>query len=175
MGEFSRRKSVAVLLSIGAVALAPFPAAAADAAGARIFLEGIYSHYPAAPGREEYFPTGPGAPQVFDPGMVALLREDERLADGEVGAIDADPLCDCQDDGGLQVTIGDVRLTGPSSAKATVALRFSQAAAPTFERLEISLAVVGDQWRIHDIGSRATPSLRAYLIQENHTNARGRR
>ena len=175
MDAFSNRSSAAVLASIGAFALAPLPATAADAAGARIFLEKIYSHYPAPPGRNGYFPTGPVARRVFDPGLVALFREDERLADGEVGAIDGDPLCDCQDDGGLKVTIEDVRLTGPSSAKATVALRFSAGAPPAFERLRISLAVVAGQWRIHDIGSGATPSLRAYLIEENHTNASGSR
>ena len=175
MGDISSRHSVAVLVSIGAFALTPFPATAASAAGARIFLQKIYSHYPTPPDRKGFIPTGPVARQVFDPGMVALLREDERLADGEVGAIDADPLCDCQDDSGLKITIEDVRLAGPASAKARVTLQFGAPAAPATERLQISLAVVAGQWRIHDIGSRATPSLRAYLLHENHANANGRR
>ncbi len=175
MGESSSRRAVAVLAFVGAFALAPFPSMAADAAGARAFLARLYAHYSAPPGGEGFAPTGPAAPRVFDPGMVALLREDERLAGGEVGAIDADPLCDCQDDSGLRVSIEEVRLTGPSSAKATVALRFAASTPPAFERLRIGLARVAGRWRIHDIGSKSTPSLRAYLTEQNRANANPRR
>ena len=175
MGELSSRNPIAVLASIFAFALTPFPAAAADAAGARVFLARLYAHYPVPPGRESFVPTGPAAARVFDPGMVALLREDERLAGGEVGAIDADPLCDCQDDSGLKVTIEAVRLTGPSSAQATVALRFAASVPPDFERLRISLVRVAGRWRIHDIGSKSTSSLRAYLTRQNRANANQRR
>lgn len=174
MNDISIGRSAATLASIGAFALAPLPSVAADAAGARAFLEKIYAHYPTAPGRQAYFPTGPVARRVFDPEMVALLREDQRLAGGEVGAIDGDPLCDCQDDDGLSVSIEDIRLTGASSANAAIALRFNPPAAPAFEQLAISLVVVAGRWRIHDIRSKDTPSLRAYLIQENRFNASSR-
>jgi len=35
-------------------------------------------------------PTGKSASEVFDPGMIAAFREDSRLANGEVGFVDAD-------------------------------------------------------------------------------------
>jgi hypothetical protein len=159
--------ALAVLASL---ALAP-SARGADLAGARAFVAGLYAHYPAPSGARPFDPTGRSAGAVFDPPMVALLREDTRLAGGEVGAIDSDPLCDCQDDAGLKAKIGSVQPSGASGASVIVDLRFSEASPPEAQRLELSLAIVNGRWRIHDIKTKETPSLRAYLIQSNHAAA----
>ena len=79
-------------------------AAAPDAASARAFVEKLYSHYPSNPNRKAFDPTGKNASQVFDPGMIAAFREDTKLANGEVGFVEADPLCQCQDDSGLELS-----------------------------------------------------------------------
>jgi hypothetical protein len=65
-------------------------AAAPDAASARAFVEKLYSHYPSNPNRKAFDPTGKNASQVFDPGMIAAFREDTKLANGEVGFVEAD-------------------------------------------------------------------------------------
>src|SRR5579864_2955914 len=99
--------------------------AALDAASAKAFVEKLYSHYPSKPGNRSAFdPTGKNASQVFDPGMIAAFREDTRLAHGEVGFIDSDPLCQCQDDSGLKATIGAVTMTDPNAADVVVNLEY---------------------------------------------------
>jgi len=97
---------IAVWTAAAYVASVVSPAAAApDAARARAFVEKLYSHYPSKPGRTSFDPTGKNAGEVFDPGLIAAFREDARLANGEVGFVDADPLCQCQDDSGLKSKI----------------------------------------------------------------------
>jgi hypothetical protein len=145
--------------------LAAFAAHAADLAGARAFLVRLYAHYPLKEGAA-FEPTGRSAPSVFDPALVALFREDVRLTPpGDVGAIDSDPICDCQDDDGMSVRIEPVRATGAGRATARVDLRFGEASPPETSRLDIDLIAVGDGWRIHDIRSKTMPSLGAYLTR----------
>ena len=151
--------AAALVLSAGAV-----HAASQDARG---FVVWIYSHYP-QPESSTFDPMGRSAARVFDAGMVALLKEDSRLANGEVGAVDADEFCMCQDDGGMTVSIGAVRSTGPASADADVTLSYphdAQAGAPT--HLTLRLVKVGAAWRVHDIASHDQPSFKDYLVKAN--------
>ena len=142
------------------------PSHAADLNSARVFVTQLYSHYPQREGGPEFDPVGRSAGAVFDPNLVALIRKDaRRTPPGDVGAIDGDPICDCQDDGGLSVTINAIRSTGPSHAAAFVDLRFGEASPPETSRLELDLVVVQGQWRVHDIRTKDTPSFRAYLIR----------
>ena len=164
----------AAIALLSAALLSAAPANAAEPAGARAFLQRLYSHYPMAGGRTPFDPTGRSASAVFDAGMIALIREDRRLAKGEVGAMDSDPLCQCQDDRGMKVDVGSPVATGPHTATAPVVLRFSEASPPDIQQVEFSLVLVNGQWRIHDIKSADTPSLRAYLIKANHDHARGK-
>ena len=166
------RAPVIALLSAALLSIAP--ANAAEPAGARAFLQRVYSHYPMPRGGAPFDPTGRSASAVFDAGMIALIREDRRLAKGEVGAIDSDPLCQCQDDGGMKVEIGPAKPVGSTSATAAVVLRFGAASPPDIQRVEFSLVAVNGQWRIHDIKSTDTPSLRAYLTKANHDHAHGK-
>jgi hypothetical protein len=146
--------------------LATAPTQAADLNGARAFVTQLYSHYPQREGAPEFDPLGRAATAVFDPALVALIRKDaRRTPPGDVGAIDGDPICDCQDDGGLSVKIGAIRSTGPSQAAASVDLRFGEASPPETRRLELDLVVVQGRWRVHDVRTKDTPSLRAYLIR----------
>jgi hypothetical protein len=154
------------------IVLASGPSAqAANLGQARSFLTALYAHYPNPP-------PGKGVPftptdaktraSVFDPAMVALLKEDERLTQpGDVGALDGDPLCDCQDDGGLKVQIEPMRPLSASTARVVVVLRFTEARPVDVRRLALDLVEVSGQWRIHDISSQDTPSLRALLIMSN--------
>jgi hypothetical protein len=166
-----------LIVTAAAVLAIAAPAMGAPAAqgSPRAFVAWIYSHYP-APEHSAFDPMGRSAAQVFDPPMVALLREDSRLAGGEVGAIDADLFCQCQDDAGLKAHVDDVRTTGPAAASAVVALAYpgdAQAGPPS--RITLSLVLLNGRWRVHDIASADTPSLRSMLIHANAEARRGRR
>ena len=146
------------------------PARAADLAGAKTFLAQLYAHYPARSGAKPFDPLGRSAASIFDPSFVALLREDARLTPaGDIGAIDWDPICGCQDDEGMKTRIGTIRPVGPSAATALVDVRFPGVATP--DRIELDLIVDHGQWRIRDVRTKDVPSLRADLIKSNRAAA----
>lgn len=158
-----RTAFLAVALAIAGLASAGRAAPPAPG-GAGAFLHRIYSHYPHRPGASAFDPVGRSAPAVFDPSMVALIRENLRLTPkGDAPDLDGDPLCDCQDDAGMKVRIGAISLTDPGRATASVDLDLSG----EHRHLGFDLTRVGSQWRVHDIHTRDTPSLRAYLVKSN--------
>ncbi len=147
------------------MALGAGPAVASpDAAGATRFVRQLYARY----GAESFCPMClAGAGRIFDPSLVALLRENENLTPaGEMGAIDADPICRCQDSEGLRASVTSVTLNGPTSATALVLVRFGGAATANVKSVSLSLVVVGSQWRIHDVGG-GEDSFRKMLIASN--------
>jgi hypothetical protein len=146
------------------IAMVASPVAAApDAASAKSFVENLYSHYPSNPNRKAFDPTGKNASQVFDPGMIAAFREDSKLANGEVGFVEADPLCQCQDDHGLQPKVVSVTIKGPNAADAVVNLQF-----PGETRtITLHLVPVNGAWRIYDLSIAETKSYRADLLKAN--------
>ena len=167
--RFVSRLVLAALLSLFAgLSAAP----ATEVAGARAFLVWVFSHYPLRdPNR--FDPIGRSSGSVFDPPMIALFRENDRLTPkGDEGALDGDPICDCQDDGGLVVKHLAVSAKDVLGATATVDLVFAGGDKRT---MRFDLVRVGGHWRIHDIHTKDTPSLRAYLIDSNQTAARARR
>ncbi|MEO8925660.1 MAG: DUF3828 domain-containing protein, partial [Caulobacteraceae bacterium] len=148
---------------------------ASDLAGARAFLTELYSHYPASVSASKnptFDPVGRSATAVFEPSMVGLIREDQRLSKGEVGALDGDPICDCQDDGGMVVEKISVRSVDPSHATAIVALKFTEARPPDTHIIQIDLVLRADRWRIHDVRTKSILSLRRLLIESNRSASR---
>lgn len=155
-------------LAILAAALVTGPAQAGDVATARTFVAWIYSHYPTSTRRPTFDALGGAAKRaIFAPSLIALIDEDARLAHGEVGALDGDPLCDCQDDGGMTFKIASVRSVDPSHASAVIVRSYADTKAPEVETITLDLAMTKGRWRVYDVRSRDTPSLRAMLIQSN--------
>jgi hypothetical protein len=147
----------------------PAMAAGPDAAAARAFVQKLYSHYPQK--GEPYFePTDKNAAEVFDPGMIAAFREDSRLAKGEVGFVDGDPICQCQDDGGMKSKIVAVTMQGTAKADVLVSLLF-EGGKPN--PVTLHLVVVNGQWRIYDITASEEPSYRTALLKANQDAAKG--
>lgn len=139
--------------------------AALDAASAKAFVEKLYSHYPSKPGsRDAFNPTSKNASQVFDPGMIAAFREDTRLAHGEVGFVDSDPLCQCQDDSGMKATVASVTMAGPSAADVVVNLEY-----PNDKPIALTLHLVpvNGAWRIYDLSAGDVKSYRDDLLNAN--------
>ena len=81
--------------------LAASAPSADDSASAEQFLRKVYASYAS---------DGPGVPNdtlkeedVYDASLIALMAADQDAADGEVGYLDGDPLCDCQDWGDIKI------------------------------------------------------------------------
>jgi Protein of unknown function (DUF3828) len=160
-----RRLALAILAS---AALASSAARAGDLASARAFVAWIYSHYPTATHRPVFDALGVANKRViFAPSLIALFDEDTRLAHGEVGALDGDPLCDCQDDGGMVFKIASVRPVDPAHASAVVVRSYPDSKVPEIEAITLDLTLAKGRWRVFDVRSKDTPSLRAMLIQSN--------
>ena len=125
----------------------------------RAFVERIYSGY----GDVEYSPFA--VPErFFAAPLVAAMEEDSRLSYGEVGFLDGDPLCQCQDPTGLETVMTDVRQPTPRTASARIRLRLDGG-----ERRDVRLKLVRTDagWRIADVGTPDSPSLLSDLRRSN--------
>jgi len=146
-----------------ALLLAAATPAAADTP--RAFVAAVYAHY-----RNHDYSPFKQPEKVFAPPLLAAIKEDERLAQGEVGYLDGDPLCDCQDYERITATItGYQKLTpGLANVRVHVDLGLKQA-----RDLKLKLARTRAGWRIADI-VRADESLLDALLRSNREQrARG--
>ncbi len=104
---------------------------------------------------------GKDAAQIFSPGLLRLMKRDQaRAGTGYVGALDFDPVCSCQDPDIMRVQGKAISMLSPTTATATVRLRFPQ---PATELVQLKMLLLPDGWRIDDISSKGVPSLRALL------------
>jgi hypothetical protein len=131
--------------------------AAPPAASPEQFLRGLYAAY--KPHGKQVAFDYPDAKSIVDPAMLKLLKHDRDMSKGEVGAIDSDPICNCQDFGVIKVMSLKVTMSGESAASADVTFKnFGDV-----QNARFSLVVVDGGWRIHDISTKDTPSLAGYL------------
>jgi hypothetical protein len=123
------------------------------------FVQRIYGHH-----RHAAFDPLAQPRRYFSPELTAAIREDERLAHGEVGYLDGDPLCDCQDTGGMRSSITSVA-GSRNAATAHLLVRFDG----TSDRRDIllKLARTPSGWRIADVGTADEPSLLHALLGAN--------
>ncbi|MFT4254991.1 MAG: hypothetical protein QM608_21215 [Caulobacter sp.] len=98
---------------------------------------------------------------LFAPELRGLIQQDRR--DGEVGALDYEPICHCQDDDGL--VLGALTVSGDARAPVVEAEIVVPTAPPTIDRVVYSLAWVDGRWRIADIRVAGRPSLKAWLAR----------
>jgi hypothetical protein len=145
--------------------LAPAPAAA-PAETPRAFVERLYAAY-----RNPDFSPLSRPERVFAPPLVSAIGEDRRLSRDEVGFMDADPLCECQDPSGMRPRIEAVSEQGRGGAIVRVTLRFG----PTDRRdLRLRLVRLAAGWRVADVSSTDQPSLLADLQAWNRRVRRER-
>jgi hypothetical protein len=150
-----------------ALALAGWPlmAQAQSLADADAFIRKLYAAY-AHNGEPDYL--GPMAPRVFSPRLLGLIRRDERLTPkGDAPELDGDPICDCQDPGGMSRP--HIEVSGAGPGRATAKVRFRLDTEP--RALTLDLVSVQGQWRVDDVHSKDTPSLASFLANAH----RGRR
>jgi len=152
---------------LAAVALAlaasgPAQAADADLASARAFVVQLYKAYhgngPDYLGRQR--------DKVISPRLIALLKRDAQLTPkGDVGALDGDPICDCQD---FHISRVEVSLAPIRSRRTVADVRFLNFKTPQAVRLD--LIDTGAGWRIDNIHTGSTPDLADYL--QKHAGGR---
>ena len=145
-------RTTGIWLGLALLALAP-SAGAQSLGDARAFVTGLYRAYERTPD-VDYLDRR--ARSVFTPRLLGLIRRDERNAHGEVGALDGDPICDCQDPDGIRLTGLDVSPAGPGRATARVRVRF---AGDRAETMTLDLLSVRGRWRVDDVHTKETPSL----------------
>lgn len=135
------------------------------------FLKDIYSHYTS--GKTTLDPLGRDKNWLFDDVLLTLIEEDQTHANNknEVPWLNGDPICNCQEFNKLKnLKIGKAQ-TG-SGPYPVVAVSFTNGAKK--ESIKYELMPFDDGWKIHDIATADTPSLRDYLskgIEENKINA----
>jgi hypothetical protein len=144
------RKGMALVAALWTLAPVAVHAQSLDAAKA--FVAGLYAGY--RHGEPDYL-SRRNAPRIFAPKLLDLIRRDEVAAKGEVGILDGDPICDCQDAGGLKVRSLAVAAAGAGQARAQAVINLDG----DVRHLTLDLAAQGGGWRIADVHSADTPSL----------------
>lgn len=104
------------------------------------------------------------APMIFDARLTALIRKDEAQPQGEIGALDSDPICDCQDFD--RIKLRSIRFLRRTSNKATAKVRFTNLRTTSVLKYTLTKSMRG--WRVTDIGYSDMPSLVAFLQAGNN-------
>lgn len=141
------------------ILLAFLMAAAPAAETPKAYMHRLYSSY-----RQKDFSPFDLPERYFAPKLLAAIREDARLAEGEVGYVDGDPVCQCQDTAGLHASITRVSWQRRDKALVYVSIGFTgDKPRPT----TYTLVRTSAGWRIADISSADEPS---FLDEINKSN-----
>ena len=147
-----------LILAVTAL-LVPLQAHAQDIESARAFTWSLYRAY--EHGGPDY--AGRQAPETFAPHLLSLIRRDQaETKPGDVGVLDGDPICSCQDASGMKATDVKVQAAQNNQAEAAVTLHF-----PDGNRLvRLDLQAIDGQWRVADVHTKDTPSLVGLMESE---------
>ena len=130
------------------------------------YMERLYANY-----RDPSFNPLAHPDRYFAAPLVAAFKEDTRLARGEIGYLDGDPVCQCQDPDGLRASV--TKVIQPTAGKAVVSVSIGfPAYEPRIARF--SLVRTSDGWRIADVSSTDEPSL-LRAIEESNRAQRSKR
>lgn len=145
---------------------------AQDAVSAKAFLVNIYSHYSRG-GKGVDF-DGPRSALYFHSSLLALEKADVK-ANGtdSVSAMDADPICGCQDWEGIWNLAINVRIESTPRALADVSFYLAPPKGPiTPDKMKLKFTLVSEHggWRIWDILDESDPkdpvALRNLLLDD---------
>lgn len=100
--------------------------------------------------------------KLFSPTLTAAIRQDS--SGGEVGYLDGDPLCDCQDYDRISAQILSIRRPNARSASARVHVELGP---KEVRDLRLSLVLTQSGWRIADVVGADGHSLLRELQQSN--------
>lgn len=129
---------------------------------ARAFVRGLYAQYGHPKASDGPNVLGPGAAKIFSPQLLQLIRKSDReTPKGDVGVLDFDPVCSCQDPDGLRLASLNVKPGAPGTAVAIAMLHYPDSAEDI--RVELSLKWFPNGWLIDEISTKDVPSLRKLL------------
>ena len=155
------RKRLSVLVCVLWM-MAPLCANAQTPKQAEDFVRGIYAKYNTERGVDT---TSKGGGAYFSPSLLDLIRKEERRTKpGDVGVLDFDPICSCQDSDGLSLAWLDVKPGATGTAVAVATLHYPDSSEDI--RVELSLKWFREGWRIDEISTKDVPSLRKLLTGE---------
>lgn len=142
-------------------ALALVAAASQPQETPQAFVARAYSQYRKHPYGSLEHPA-----QWYAQRLAAAINEDTRLAHGEIGYLEGDPLCDCQDYDHIAERITSFRRL--SVSRVVVGVRVDLGFAPQdAPNLRLTLDRTADGWRIADVASAEEPSLLRTLQRSN--------
>ena len=153
-------------LSSALLAAALLAPAAAPADTPQAFFTRLYASY-----RNRDFSPLTHPERTFTPAFVAALKEDAQLFRGEVGFIDADPICQCQDPSGMRASIAGIQRQRAAAADVRVTLRFGGS---DVRSIKLKLATTPAGWRVADIAAADEPSFLRDLQASNRKKRAGR-
>jgi hypothetical protein len=130
-------------------------AGAGDSAEA--FVRGLYVKY--TPHGHPVAFSYPDAKPIVDAPMLEWLHQDQVKSKGEVGALDSDPVCQCQDWEHLKVNSVQSVSRGPGTATVEVSFEDGSGKDRWHQTVRYDLVQAGGAWKIHDIHSHDLPSL----------------
>jgi hypothetical protein len=137
-----------------ALAVPPIPAAAQDAASAKTFLQSVYALYSK---------NGKGATltsRYYDSTLLRLVTTDNKLNAGDIGVLEGDPVCGCQDWEGVWDLNIEIQMVSPNRALADVSFARSAPKGRTkddLRKLKYTLVLERGQWRIYNILDESDP------------------
>ena len=132
----------------------------------RAYVQRLYASY-----RDPNFNPLAHPERYFAPRLVAALKDDARVSHGEVGYVDGDPICQCQDPSGLHASLLKVTQSKPGQATAHVSVEFPES---TPRQVRFSLVRTAAGWRIADISAPDEPSF-LHGIEASNRKARAKR
>lgn len=149
--KFSHSVVLSVVLACG---LPAFDAECAMTAGA--FVRELYKPYETE-NNPEYL--GKSASLIFAPHILNLIRADQKDAKGEVGKLDEDPICACQDSDGFRLSSIKIYRLSAHRKKSTVSFSLG------VERRVVTLDLIEwkGSWRVTDVHTEEVPSLISFL------------
>jgi hypothetical protein len=114
---------------------------------------------------EEAFAGHKGGEAIYSPSLLSLMRRDKRnTPKGDVGKLDYDPICGCQDSDRLILEAIRIVSTDSSHVKAIVTL-FPGA---NQQQLTLKLVLSPQGWRVDDVeGPKGFLALRALLTSKD--------
>jgi hypothetical protein len=136
-----------------------------SAASAKHFVESLYSRYGQAKDPPNLFEEN--ANQAFDYSLIALARADAKATRPDVGVLDYDPICNCQDP---DIKFPDLKIviTSANANRAEAIVKFTMDNTPN--KLALTLIKGKDGWRIFNIedltGSGPHTDIRIMLKKE---------
>ncbi|WP_266159119.1 DUF3828 domain-containing protein [Dyella silvatica] len=110
-------------------------------ASAEAFLRRVYATY-------QINQEPPLLESIATPALRDLLHQEQVALDGEMGVLDADPLCNCQD---YDIKVQSIHFDHLSDTRASAVVKFTNFGKAS-EPVELELAKVGGVWRIDDVG-----------------------